>query len=314
MRFLAMDSSQRSILWALAGNVAVALVKFGAFVFSGSASMLVEGFHSVIDTVNQLLLLLGMRLSARPADAQHPFGYGRDSFFWTFVVGMLIFAAGGVASLYEGVEKIHHPEPLRHVPLILGVLAAAFLLEFLSFLASWRESERGRPQLSRKRHRRVTLYQFIHFSPDPAVFEVLAEGMASLLGLILAAFGVIGAALFGWRWADGAAAIAIGLLLVALAGVVLKESKSLLTGEAVSPAILEGVQKILAADPRVTRVTDILSMYFGPEEIMLAARLEFADGLSAHQVDQLVGDLTRRLKAVEPRINRLFLRAGEASR
>jgi cation diffusion facilitator family transporter len=306
-----MDSSRRSIYAALAGNVGVALVKFAAFFFSGSASMLVEGFHSVIDTVNQALLLLGTHLSDRPADDKHPFGYGMESFFWSFVVGMLIFVAGGVASLYEGYEQLIHPEPLRHVPLSLGVLAIAFVLEGLSFLASLRESERGRPPLTRKRYRRVSLYQYIHFSPDPAVFEVLAEGAASLLGLILAAFGVIGGALFGWHEADGAAAIAIGILLMALAGVVLAESKSLLTGEAVSPTILDGVRKILSADPRIARVDEILSLYFGPDEILLAARLKFKRDLPAHQIDQVAADLLRRLKDAEPRISRLFLRAGD---
>ena len=209
--------SKRSIYAALAGNIAVAAVKLVAFVISGSASMLVEAIHSGIDTVNQGLLLLGMRLSARPPDEQHPFGYGMDTFFWTFVVGMLILVAGGVASIYEGIEKLRHPQLIDHLPLTLGVLGVSFVFEAASFLVSWRESERGRPELSRRRFRRVSLAQFIHFSPDPAVFEVLAEGIASILGLILAAAGVIGTAVFGWRFADGAAAVAIGLLLVVLA-------------------------------------------------------------------------------------------------
>jgi divalent metal cation (Fe/Co/Zn/Cd) transporter len=132
--------------------------------------------------------------------------------------------------------------------------------------------------------------------------------VATVLGLILAAFGVVGAALFGWHWADGAAAVAIGILLVALAGVVLAESKSLLTGEAVSPTMLEGVQKILAGDPRVRRVDEILSMYFGPEAILLPARLEFAEGCSVKEIDRTAQDLLARLKEAEPRITRLFLR------
>lgn len=303
------DPSRRSIYAALAGNVAVAALKLGAYVVSGSASMLVEAFHSVVDTVNSGLLLLGMRLSTRPADAQHPFGYGMDSFFWTFVVGMLIFVAGGVASVYEGIEKLRHPQPLDHVPLTLAVLVLSFGFEALSFLASWRESERGRPILSRRKYRRVTLAQFIHLSPNPGVYEVLAEGIASLLGLILAAAGVIGTAIFGWRWGDGAAAVAIGILLIALAGVVLAESKSLLTGEAVSPVILEGVREALAADPRIVRIKALLSMYLGPDEILLAATLEFEHGTTAHQVREISDRAMARLRQVEPRVTRLFLRA-----
>jgi cation diffusion facilitator family transporter len=304
------DPSQRSIYAALAGNIAVAAVKLGAYFFSGSAAMLVEAFHSFIDTVNQGFLLLGMRLSARPADEKHPFGYGMEVFFWNFVVGMLIFAAGGVVSVYEGIEKLRHPEPLDHVPLTLIVLVVSFLFETLSFLASWRESERGRPKLSRRRNRRVTLAQFIHFSPDPAVFEVLAEGIAALLGLILAAAGVIGTTIFGWAWSDGAAAVAIGALLIALAGVVLVESKSLLTGEAVSPVILEGVREILAADRRVAQVGELLSMYLGPDEILLAVTLHFKQDLSGQEMRQASDEILNHLKEVEPRVLRIFLHAA----
>jgi cation diffusion facilitator family transporter len=271
--------------------------------------MLVEAFHSVVDSLNAALLLLGMRLSARPPDAQHPFGYGMDAFFWTFIVGMLIFAAGGVASVYEGIAKLREPEPLAQVPLTLAVLALSFLFEALAFLASWRESERGRPQLSRRRHRRVTLAQFIHLSPNPGVYEVLAEGIASLLGLILAALGVIGAAFFAWPRADGIAAIAIGILLISLAGVVLAESKSLLTGEAVPPVILDEVRKSFASEPRITEVKELLSMYLGPDEILLVATLRFKEGTTAHQVREVSDHVMARLRESEPRITRIFLRA-----
>lgn len=301
--------SKRSIYASLAGDLAVAAVKLGAFFISGSTSMLVEGFHSLIDSVNSGLLLLGTRLSAREPDDLHPFGYGMDSFFWTFVVGMLIFTAGGIASVYEGVEKLRHPKPLDHLPLILGVLVLSFAFEAFAFLFSWRESERGRPELSRRRNRRVSLFQFIHFSPQPGVFEVLAEGIASLLGLILAAIGVIGTAAFGWVWADGAAAIAIGTLLIVLAGVVLAESKSLLTGEAVPPVILDGVRDILKADPSVTAIDELLSMYLGPDEILLAATLDFKDGTTARQVREVSDRALAQLRKVEPRITKLFLRA-----
>lgn len=304
---------KRSIYASLAGDIAVAAVKLGAFFISGSTSMLVEAFHSVVDSVNSSLLLLGMRLSARKPDDLHPFGYGMDSFFWTFVVGMLIFTVGGVASVYEGIEKLRHPQPLDHVPLILAVLVLSFIFEAFAFVISWRESEHGRPELSRRRDRRVSLVQFIHFSPQPGVFEVLAEGIASLLGLILAAIGVIGTAIFGWTWADGAAAVAIGILLVVLAGVILAESKSLLTGEAVPPVILDGVRDILAADPRVAKIDELLSMYLGPDEILLAATLDFKDGTKAHEVREVSDCVLARLRKVEPRITKLFLRADGGS-
>ncbi|HEY4075563.1 MAG TPA: cation diffusion facilitator family transporter [Rhizomicrobium sp.] len=299
--------SKRSIYASLAGDVGVAAVKFGAFFVSGSASMLVEAFHTLVDSLNGALLLLGMRLSARQPDKQHPFGYGMDSFFWTFIVGMLIFAAGGIASIYQGIEKLRHPEPLTHVPLTIGVLILSFVFEGLAFLASWRESERGRPWLSRRRHRRLTLAQFIHFSPNPGVYEVLAEGIASLLGLIVAALGVIGTAYLGWSRGDGIAALTIGILLIALAGIVLVESKSLLTGEAVPPVIMEEVRQALDSEPSISKINEVLSMYLGPDEILLAAALEFKKGTTAHEVKEVSDRVMARLQEAEPRITRLFL-------
>ncbi len=303
------SASNVSIYAALAGNVAVAAVKLAAFAFSGSAAMLVEGFHSIIDTLNQVLLLLGTHLSARPADEKHPFGYGMDSFFWTFVVGMLIFSAGGLASIYEGIEKFRHPTQVDHLTLNLSVLAACFLVDILSFIVSWRESRRALPKLVRPRYHRVTLAMFIHLSPDPGIFEVLAEGIASLIGLFLATAGILGSAVFGWVWADGASAIAIGVLLIALAGVVLAESKSLLTGEGVSPALLAGMREILIAEPRVHEVREILSMYVGPNQILLAVTLEYKDGMSGRAIADTNDDILTRLRSAEPRITRFFVRA-----
>jgi cation diffusion facilitator family transporter len=303
------DPARRSLYASLAGNIAVAAVKLAAYFFSGSASMLVEAFHSVVDTSNSGLVLLGLTVSRRPPDKRHPFGYGMDSFFWTFIVGMLIFVAGGVASIYEGIEKLRHPAPLSHVPLILGVLALSLVFEAISFLASWHESERSRSTLSRRKYRHVTLAQYIHFSPNPGVYEVLAEGVASLLGLILAAIGIVGSAYFSWRWADGAAALAIGALLIALAGVVLAESKSLLTGEAIPAALLDEVRDALCADTRVRKVEELLSMYLGPDEILLAATLEFRGGTTTDQVKEISSRIMARLRHDEPRITKLFLRA-----
>ena len=309
----AASPSKRSIYAALAGNVAVAVVKLVAYFVSGSAAMLVEVIHSLIDTANQGLLLLGLRLSARPADERHPFGYGMESFFWTFIVGLLILVAGGVASVYEGIEKLRRPTAIDHLPLTLGVLAISFVLETIAFVASWREFERGRPVLTR-RLRGVTLAQAIHHSPDPGVFEVLAEGVATLLGLVIAAAGIIGSVVFHLAWADGAAAVAIGILLIALAGIVLSESKSLLTGEAVHPVILEGVREILSADARIKKVGEILSMFLGPNHILLAATVDFQDGLTGQQISEASNDVLKHLQEVEPRVCRLFLRADGAPR
>ena len=304
--------SQTSIYAALAGNVAVGVVKLVAFFFSGSSSMLVESIHSVIDTLNQGLLLFGKARGARRPDERHPFGYGLEAYFWTFVVALLIFAAGGIAAIAEGVHKLLHPTPIDHVPLTLIVLALCMGFEIVSLVVSLRQAELGRTNLSRKRFPKISLAQSVHFSADPGVFEVLAEDAASILGLIFAFLGVIGSAWFGWLQADGTAAMAIGLLLVALAGVVVAETHSLLTGEAAQPSTMDAVRKILNQDSRVDTVCEVLSMHLGPDEILMAATLDFRDDLSGPQLEEAADELTGKLKAADPRITRLFLRPGRA--
>jgi cation diffusion facilitator family transporter len=304
--------SRTSIYAALAGNVAVGAVKLAAWFFSGSSAMLVESIHSAIDTLNQGLLLFGLYRGARPADDRHPFGYGLEAYFWTFVVALLILSAGGLASIYAGVEKLRHPEPVGNVALLLGVIALCMVFEIASFVASLRAAERGRPALSRKRLPRVSLRQSIHFSSDPAVFEVLAEDAASILGLVIAACGVAGSGWFGWAGADGIAAILIGVLLIALAGVVIAETQSLLTAEAALPSIVDEARSILGNDARVDTVCEVLSMNLGPQEILMAATVDFCDDLTGPQLEEAVDELTDRLQSADPRITRLFIRPGRA--
>jgi cation diffusion facilitator family transporter len=304
--------SRRSIYAALVGNVAVGVVKLFAYLLSGSSSMLVECLHSAIDTLNQGLLLFGQWRGARPPDNRHPFGYGLEAYFWTFVVALLIFAAGGLAAIYEGIQMLLHPSPVEHVPLTLGVLAVCMVFEIVSLAVSVRAAEDGRSGLSRKRLPKPSLAQFIQFSADPGVFEVLAEDAASIFGLLVAFLGVMGSAGLGWSWADGAAAIVIGLLLVVLAGVVVAETHSLLTGEAALPSTVEAARLIFVEDPSVDTVCEVLSMQLGPDEILMAATLDFNDDMSSSQLEEAADDLTRKLKAADPRITRVFLRPGRS--
>ena len=303
--------SKTSIYAALAGNVAVGVTKFIAFFLSGSSAMLVEGVHSIIDTANQSLLLFGLYRGAREPDEQHPFGYGLEVYFWTFVVALLIFLAGGVFSITEGIRKLLHPVPVDHVPLALGVIGICMLFEIWSLVVSLRAAEQGRPATSRKRFPKVSFAQSIHYSADPAVFEVLAEDAASILGLVIALFGVIGSV--WWPQADGAAAIAIGVLLVVLAGVVVSETHSLLTGEAALPSTIAEVREILEKDPRVDSVCEVLSMQLGPQEVLIAATVDFCDSLSGPEQEEAADQLTAKLKASDPRITRLFIRPGRAA-
>jgi cation diffusion facilitator family transporter len=305
--------SKKSIYAALAGNVAVGAVKLAAFFASGSSAMLVEAIHSLIDTLNQVLLLFGLYRGARPADARHPFGYGLEAYFWTFVVALLILSAGGLASINTGIQRLLHPGPVENVALTLAVIALCMVLEILSFAVSLREAERGRPAVARRRVPKVSLLQSIHFSSDPAVFEVLAEDAASILGLVIAAFGVAGTAWLGWPEADGIAAIAIGVLLIALAGVVIVETQSLLTAEAALPSIVDEARSILGKDERVSTVCEVLSMHLGPQEILMAATVDFRNDLTGPQLEEAVDELTARLQSADPRITRLFIRPGRAA-
>src|ERR1700744_4543255 len=303
-----MDTSRASVYAALAGNVAVALVKVGAFLVSASSAMLVEAIHSAIDTANQVLLLFGMRRAAQPPDASHPFGYGLEAYFWTFVVGLLIFAIGGVASIAEGVHKMRHPEPVTHVTLNLVVLILCAIFEWGSLVVSMRQIDRGRPKLFRRRFPRVSLAQSIHFSPDPGVFEVLAEGIASLIGLGLAFLGVAGSAWFGWKGADGMAAFAIGVLLVLLSLVILVETYSLLSGEAASAPIVDGLREIIDADPTILAVRQIDTMFIGPEMLLVAAVISFKPDLDTLTIERATDRLCGKMREAEPRIRQLFLR------
>lgn len=304
---------QIAIYAALAGNVAVALVKLGAFAVSGSSAMLVEAIHSLVDTLNQVLLLFGLYRGARPPDRRHPFGYGLEAYFWTFVVALLIFMVGGVASIYEGWRKLRDPTPIGHVGLTVAVLAVCLAFDIAAFVIGVRAAESDRPPLSKKYFPKITLAQSIHFSADPGVFEVLAEDGASILGLLIAFAGVASSAWLGWAAADGLAAVAIGMLLVLVAGVLVNETRSLLTAEAAAPSVLAEVDAVLKGDDRVANICAVQSMHLGPREILMAVTLDFRDDLTGPQLEQAADELSRRLRESDPRITRVFMRPGRAA-
>jgi cation diffusion facilitator family transporter len=304
------NGSKTSIYSALVGNVAVAAVKFGAYALSGSSAMLTEAIHSVVDTINQLLLLFGMHRGAKPPDEDHPFGHGMEVYFWTFVVSLLIFALGGAVAIYQGVLKLLHPTPIDHAWLGMAVIALSAVFEVVSLVISRNAAELTRSAITRKFFPKLTLWRAIHISKDPAVFEVFAEGGASVIGLAIAAAGIAGSAWLGWPQADGMASIAIGLLLAFVAFVLGSETRSLLTGESAAKPVVDEVRAIVAADTRVHAVCEVQSMHLGPEEILVALTLDFQDSLTGPELEQAADELTERLKAADPRITRLFIRPG----
>jgi cation diffusion facilitator family transporter len=298
------NSSTLVVYAALAGNLAIAVTKFVAFALTGSSAMLTEAIHSSVDTGNQGLLLLGLARARKPPSETHPFGYGMEVYFWAFVVALLIFALGGAFSIYEGVLKILRPEPIERAWINFLVIGLAVLFEGGSFLVAWKEFRvltRGTP-----------LLRAIRRSKDPSVFAVLLEDGAALAGLAIAALGVAGSSVFGVPWADGAASVAIGVLLVLVAIFLANETRSLLTGESASPRIVEEVRQMLAADPRIDTVAEVLSMHLGPQEILLGVTLDFHDDLTAGEIEDAADDFAMRIRAIDARITRVFVRSGRA--
>jgi cation diffusion facilitator family transporter len=293
--------SRVAIYAAAAGNLAIAASKFAAFAFTGSSAMLTEAIHSMVDTGNQGLLLLGLKRAARPPDAGHPFGHGMELYFWSFVVALMIFALGGAFSIYEGVLKVIDPEPLDRLWINFLVLGVAILFEGGSFTIAFREHRRRTPT--------GRFFHTVRASKDPSLFAVLLEDGAALIGLVLALVGVTGAVL-GLAWADGAASIAIGVLLTAMAIFMANETRSLLTGEAASAVVLEDVTRILSSHPAVVEVIEVLSLHLGPDEVLVGVTIDFRDDLAGGAIEEAAQDLSRSIQDAQPQITRLFLRPG----
>jgi cation diffusion facilitator family transporter len=306
------DRSTLSVVGALVGNLAVAGVKFLAFLLGGSSAMLTEAIHSLVDTLNQVLLLFGLHQSKKPPDPNHPFGHGLELYFWTFVVALLIFAIGGALGIYEGLRKFAHPARVTHPGLNLLVIAVSAIIEGLSLFVSLKAARDSQSPILRRVVPKLNVIRLLHLSKDPRTYEVVAEDSAAVLGLLFATLGVIGSAWLGWPHADAIASLAIGALLVAVAVFLAVETRSLLTGETASEPVLAEIRRIFDHDNRIRAVCEIQSMHLGPQDILVAATLDFRDDLTAPQLEKAADELTQRLKEAEPRITRVFIRPGEA--
>jgi cation diffusion facilitator family transporter len=296
------EGSNRAVLAALAGNGAVALAKFVAAWMSGSAAMLTEAIHSLVDTVDELLLLVGQKRGARQRDPSHPLGYGMETYFWSFVVALLVFLLGGVLSIYEGVQHILHPRPVISPWVSLGVLAAAAIFEALSFRVGFREYRRvvgDRP---------VRFWDFIKGSKDASLVSVLLEDSAALIGVGLAAVGVVGSAFLRVPWADGAASVAIGVLLAAFALVLANETRSLIAGEAVAPMVMERLEETLARVDCITELKEIATLHLGPGAILVALTLAFRAKSTTEMLNTAVFEITQCLQATDGRIAYVYVR------
>ncbi|CAN7215101.1 cation diffusion facilitator family transporter [Mesorhizobium sp. LjRoot246] len=292
--------SKKVIYAALAGNLAIALTKFAAAFFTGSSAMLSEGVHSLVDTGNGGLLLYGMRRAARPPDRTHPLGYGRELYFWSFIVALLVFAVGAGVSFYEGVIHIMAPEPVANAEVTYIVLALSFLFEGSSWLVALKEFRREKGKQGWLRA--------VQSSKDPSVYTVLFEDSAALLGLIVAFAGILASELLEMPELDGAASIGIGLILGATAAFLARESKGLLIGEPASPEVQRQVLAIAQHDPAVQRANGVLTVHMGPTEIVAGLSIEFEDHLTAPEIEACVERLEAKLKEEMPEITRLFVK------
>lgn len=297
----AKGGSKGVIYAALAGNALIAVTKFGAAAYTGSSAMLSEAVHSLVDTGNQGLLLLGIARSRKPADPEHPFGYGMELYFWAFIVAILIFGLGAGISFYEGIRKLSEPHPVSSFLVNYVVLGLALVFEGIAWVIAYREFDRVRGNRG--------FVQEVRRSKDPTVFTVLFEDSAAMLGLIVAFAGLLAVQFLHLDWADAAASIAIGVILAATALGLAYETKSLLTGEAASASTVDGIRALALAEPAVRSVNELRTVHFGPENILANLSLDFEDGSGLADVERTVTGLERRIKEHYPSIQRIFIEA-----
>lgn len=295
------DGSIKVILAALIGNFLIAVSKGVASVITGSSAMFSEAIHSLVDTGNQGLLLLGIKKAKKPADAKHPFGYGGEIYFWSFVVAILIFAVGAGFSIYEGVHKLQHPEPIQSIHINYIVLVLSIGFESVAWYLAYKEFNKERGKRS--------YFSAVRGSKDPRVFTVLFEDTAAMMGLVAALIGITLSHYFGLPWADGAASVAIGLILAITAAMLAIECKGLLIGESVRPEIIEAVQQEIAALSSKANVNEVLSVHFGPEDALITISLEYEDSLTVTEVEHIAATLKTTLKQRFPVIKRVIVEA-----
>src|SRR5574341_335671 len=292
--------SRVAIFAAIAANLAIAVTKFIAAFFSGSSAMLSEGIHSLVDTGNGALLLLGFRRSQKPADPRHPFGHGKELYFWSLIVAILIFALGGGMSVYEGVTHIsrpHQSDPTWNY-VVLGI---AFVFESISsFFAfkAFRKELRGRG-----------VFKAIRASKDPTSFTVLFEDTAALLGLVVAFIGIWLGHVLQNPYLDGVASIVIGVILATVAGLLVYETRGLLIGESVDPQTLEAIRAIARADEMVEEVRKSLTMHFGPSDVLLTLDIQFKPELSAQEVAGAINRIEAKIREHHPEVRHIYIEA-----
>ena len=298
---MASPSSIKAILAAFVGNSVIAVTKFIAASYTGSSAMFSEGVHSVVDSGNQLLLLYGLRRSKKPADSKHPFGYGKEMYFWSFVVAILIFGLGAGICFYEGIHKISSPQPVTSPIINYLVLGVAIIIEFWTCWVAATEFKKSKGDYG--------WVEAIHISKDPALFTVLFEDTAALLGLLVALIALALSEYLNLPVLDAVASIIISIILAVTAGLLAFECKGLLTGEGASAQVIKGINQIIDESPGIKHVNEVLTLHLGPQDVLLTISLDFEDNLSSGDVEEAISALESRIKGMFPDIRRVFIEA-----
>jgi cation diffusion facilitator family transporter len=303
------SESRKTVLVALSANAGIAVAKLAAGAIGGSSAMLAEGAHSIADTTNQLFLLASLRFAEREPDEQHPFGYGKERFVWTFMAAIFIFVAGALFSLYEGIEKLlSSGGGETKFGLTYGVLAIALVLESVSLVRATRQTKED------ARRFRLPVSGYVRASRDPTTKTVVFEDTAAVIGVLLALGGVALHQLTGSNAPDAIAAILIGILLGGVAVGLWRDTRGLLIGEAALPAERQRLIEVIERHPEIDQVVELLTMAMGPDSLLVAVRVDLADGLSSEEVEWLAEELDREMREAVPAVKHVFIdptRRGE---
>lgn len=302
---MAGHDSKVAIFAALFGNLIIAITKFAASAFTGSSAMFSEGVHSMVDTGNQGLLLLGLHRAKKPADEKFPFGHGNEIYFWSFIVAILVFALGSGISIYEGIHHLLHPVEVQNVMVNYLVLSVAILFEGGVWFIALRAFNRVRG--------RQTYFEAVSTAKDPTLFVVLFEDSAALVGLFIALVGTAVGQFTGWLWVDGLSSILIGCVLGGTAFWLAKETMGLLIGEAATSETVQGIRRLTSAFPQVIRVNELLTSHFGPTALLVNLSVEFRDDLETGEIEETIARIDMTLKEQFSEINRVFVEAETAT-
>ncbi len=298
------SGSKKVIFAALIGNTLISITKFAAAFYTGSSAMLSEGIHSLVDTGNQGLLLYGIKRAAKPADEDFPFGYGKEIYFWSFIVAILIFALGGGISIYEGIKHLQHPQAISNPLINYIVLGLALVFEGAAWWFAFREFGRQKGKWG--------YIEAIQRAKDPSIFVVLFEDSAAMLGLVVAFAGVALSQLTGILIFDSIASIVIGMILVGTSVWLAYETKGLLIGESANHSVVLGIKKILGQQPGIEHVNEVLTMHMGPDFILANISVDFVDSETAGSIEKTIAIIDRDIKQKYPEIKRVFVEAEKS--